>query len=101
MRALEPLGLLSELDRAALAVYCEAWGRWVEAEEALRKFGVIIKGPGGLPTPNPYLRVANHAMDQLRGLLAEFGLSPSSRTRLRAPEEPLSPEERELLEMLG
>src|SRR4030042_1883827 len=37
---LEKLGLLSEIDRGALALYCQAWGRWLEAEEALKKYGV-------------------------------------------------------------
>ena len=31
------LGLVSELDRAALALYCQARARWVEAEEARRQ----------------------------------------------------------------
>lgn len=30
------LGILSTIDRAALAAYCQAYGRWVEAEEQLR-----------------------------------------------------------------
>ena len=56
---LSTLGLLSRIDRAALAMYCEAWGRWVEAEEALRKYGVMVKSPNGFPMQSPYLAVAN------------------------------------------
>jgi phage terminase small subunit len=33
---------------------------------------------------SPYLAVANKAMEQMRALLAEFGMSPSSRTRVHA-----------------
>ncbi|WP_417208440.1 phage terminase small subunit P27 family [Antarctobacter sp.] len=29
------LGILSQIDRAALAAYCQAYGRWVQAETAL------------------------------------------------------------------
>ena len=78
------VGLLTRIDRAALAAYCQAWGRWVEAEEALRKHGVMVKSPNGYPMQSPYLAVANKAMEQMRALLAEFGMSPSSRTRVHA-----------------
>ncbi len=75
---------LSRIDRAALAAYCQAWGRWVEAEEALRKYGVMIKSPSGFPMQSPYLAIANKAMEQMRAMLTEFGMSPSSRTRVHA-----------------
>ena len=83
-RDLAAYGLLTRIDRAALALYCEAWGRWVEAEEALRKYGVMIKASSGFPMQSPYLAIANKAMEQIRALLSEFGMSPSSRTRVHA-----------------
>ncbi len=89
---LDTLGLLTKIDRAALAMYCEAWGRWVQAEEALRKFGVMVKSPNGFPMQSPYLAVANKAIDQMRGLLTEFGMSPASRTRISV-EQPMSEED--------
>jgi len=49
-----------------------------------RKFGVMVKSPTGFPMQSPYLAVANRAMEQIRALLAEFGMSPSSRTRVHA-----------------
>jgi P27 family predicted phage terminase small subunit len=78
------LGLVSELDRAALATYCQAWGRWVEAEEALRQYGVVIKSPSGFPIQSPFLAVANKALEQMRWALLEFGLTPASRTKVHA-----------------
>ena len=54
----------------------------VDAEDALKKHGVLVKSPNGSPMPNPYLAIANKAMEQMRALLAEFGMSPSSRTRV-------------------
>jgi P27 family predicted phage terminase small subunit len=83
---LEIVGLITRIDRAALAMYCEAWGRWLEAEEALRKYGVMVKSPSGFPMQSPYLAVANKAMEQMRGLLTEFGMSPASRTRISVQE---------------
>ncbi len=77
-------GLLTRIDRAALALYCEAWGRWVEAQQALRIYGVMIKAPSGFPMQSPYLAIANKAFEQMRTMLGEFGMSPSSRTRVHA-----------------
>ena len=83
-KELAAMGLLATIDRGALALYCEAWGRWVEAEEALKKFGVVLKSPNGYPLQSPYLAIANKAMEQMRALLSEFGMSPSSRARVHA-----------------
>jgi P27 family predicted phage terminase small subunit len=83
---LEAVGLITRIDRAALAVYCQAWARWLEAEEALRKYGVMVKSPNGFPMQSPYLAVANKAIEQMRGLLTEFGMSPASRTRISVQE---------------
>ena len=35
-----------------------------------------------LPMQSPYLAIANKAMEQMRAMLTEFGMSPSSRTRV-------------------
>src|SRR4051794_36404854 len=62
------VGLMSDLDRAAFAAYCTAYGRWVEAEEALKTYGVMLKSPNGFPVQSPYLAVANRALEQMRSL---------------------------------
>ncbi len=78
------LGVVSELDRGAFAAYCQAWGRWVEAEEALKRYGVVVKSPNEYPMQSPFLAIANKALEQMRVFLIEFGMSPASRTRVRA-----------------
>lgn len=35
------------LDRAALAAYCQAYGRWVEAERKLAEAPMLLKMPSG------------------------------------------------------
>lgn len=92
------LGLISDLDRAAFAAYCTAYGRWIEAEEALKSYGVMIKSPNGFPMQSPYLSVANKAMEQMRSLLSEFGMSPATRTRVSV--SPLVPDEPDEFELL-
>lgn len=85
------LGLLSQLDRAALAMYCSAWGRWIDAERKLEEGGTVVKSPSGYPIQNPYLAVASGAAKQMFRMLAEFGLSPSARCSLDlVPNQPQS-----------
>jgi P27 family predicted phage terminase small subunit len=91
-RFLLQLGLVSDLDHAALAAYCTAYGRWVEAEQALKAYGLMLKSPNGFPVQSPYLAVANRALEQMRSLLSEFGMSPASRSRVSAtPAQPQDP----------
>ena len=48
MPELEAAGLLARADRAALAAYCQAWARWVEAEQKIQSSGPVLKGQHGL-----------------------------------------------------
>lgn len=85
---LQGMGILSTADRAALAMYCTAWSRWKMAEEQVRKFGPIVKSPEkGFPMKSPYLTIADQAMETMRKLMVEFGLTPSSRSRIRRPDD--------------
>ncbi len=84
--ALKEMGLLSQADRSALAAYCVAYSRWVAAEAQVKKFGTIVKSPAqGFPMKSPYLTVADQAMEAMRKFMVEFGLTPSSRSRIRVP----------------
>ena len=75
-------GLLTEIDGAALALYCQAWARWIDAEKNMAEYGTVVKGPTGALVPSPFLAIANKAMDQMMKMLVEFGMSPSSRMRV-------------------
>ena len=83
-RQLLKLGLLCEIDRAALAAYCQAWGQWMDAVTQLQRTGAVVKAPSGYPILNPYLTVANQAYAQMKAMLTEFGMSPASRSRVAA-----------------
>jgi P27 family predicted phage terminase small subunit len=76
------LRLLTELDRAALAAYCNAYGLWAEAIEALQKYGTMVKSPSGYPQQSPYLSVANRQAEIMMRIALEFGFTPASRGRI-------------------
>jgi P27 family predicted phage terminase small subunit len=76
------LGLYTVLDHTALAMYCQVYGRWVQIERELADEDLVLVGSEGGFYQNPKLHVANKAWEQMRKILAEFGLTPSSRSRL-------------------
>ncbi len=97
VRELYPLGLVTNIDKDHLAMYCTIYVRWVKAERMVRDKGEIIKTAAGNIIQNPYLSIANRALDQLNKLGAEFGMTPSSRSRVKTD---LPTQESELEEML-
>jgi P27 family predicted phage terminase small subunit len=76
------LRILTDLDRAALAGYCQAYGRWVEAERKLHETPMLIKLPSGYVQQNPWLTIANKQLELMHKYLTEFGLSPVARSRV-------------------
>jgi P27 family predicted phage terminase small subunit len=86
-KELGALGLLTKVDRAAIAAYCDAYGRWTEALGKLHEKGLLVKAPSGYPILNPYLSIINSALDQMRKFLTEFGMTPSSRTRINVAQK--------------
>ena len=87
IREVRGMGMITALDRVGLAVYCVLWSRWVTAEEQLAKTGLIIKTTTGNVIQNPLLGVANRAQAELRKWVVEYGLTPSSRSRISVPEQ--------------
>jgi len=88
--ALFRCGILTEIDGRGLAMYCQAYGRWQKAEEAIQAMaekspasgGLIIKTSNGNIVQNPMVGTANTAMRDAMKYAAEYGLTPSSRVRL-------------------
>ena len=81
---LTKLGLLTNLDRAALAAYCFAYGMWAEATEAIQKYGTMVKSPTGYPMQSPYVSIANRQTEIMMRIASEFGFAPASRSRICA-----------------
>jgi P27 family predicted phage terminase small subunit len=90
---LEAMGVLARIDGPMLAAYCEAYAQWRRATDGLAKLGDIIKYPNGIPTLSPYFAIQRRAISTMLRLATEFGMTPSSRSRLRverpAVENPL------------
>lgn len=87
MPALLKLKLMSELDRAAFAAYCQCFARLCEAEEQIAKASALGFTQNGYPIINPWVTIAQQAMNQMRAFMAEFGLTPAARVRLHVQPE--------------
>jgi P27 family predicted phage terminase small subunit len=79
------LGLISQLDRAALAAYCQSYGEWVRYTKLVRQFGDVVKTPNGYPVLSPYKILADRALAAAIKYGMEFGLTPASRSRISGP----------------
>ena len=86
-------GVMTELDAGALARYVVIWRRWLDAETEVKRRGPVVKTVGGNIIQNPFLAVANKCLAQMGQIESEFGLTPSSRSRIRtaAPAETADP----------
>lgn len=86
-KALETIGVLTQVDKAAFAGYCQAYARWREAEEFLSKHGTIFKTPSGYIQQVPQVAIARNYLQTMKDFCSEFGLTPASRTRIKVEHE--------------
>lgn len=94
-------GMLTEVDRASLGVYCQAVADWRSITRTLNAMrardkgmeGNVIKSANGTMIVNPLVKVARDAQNRVIQMAVEFGLTPVSRQRLKARvlEKPVNP----------
>ena len=85
-KMLEQLGLLTEMDMAAFAGYCQAYARWKEAEEFITQHGTMIRTPNGYLQQVPQVSIAQTNLKIMLKFCEQFGLTPSARSRIMAGE---------------
>ena len=79
------LHLLTTVDTAALAVYCQAYSQWRVATEMMATMaagGLLIRSRAGEPTANPLIWIANSAVKTMLRSADLFGMSPAARSRI-------------------
>ncbi len=92
---LRRLGLLTLVDRAALAAYCQAYAELASLTQLLDEEGRVLDVDvfdkagavtGSKKQAHPAARLQRDAFGRVKQFVTEFGLTPASRTRVRAPE---------------
>ncbi|MGV0961873.1 MAG: phage terminase small subunit P27 family [Limnohabitans sp.] len=77
--------LLSDLDLTALEAYCRVYARWLHAEKKLdEKDSYVFRTQTGYETQSAYLNIINMCLKQMQSFMAEFGMTPATRERLKA-----------------
>lgn len=75
--------VLRDTDLTALAVYCEAYARYRQARKVLDDNKGLTTDTGtGSVKVHPAATVLNQAIAQMHGFMTEFGMTPSSRSRV-------------------
>lgn len=95
-------GVLTSVDRAALAAYCQCYARWVDAEDHIARpaaegGGSVITTDKGNLVQSPWVSIANRSLEEMRKFMVEFGMTPSSRSRVKAIDSAREPSLAEIL----
>ena len=83
--------VLTEADYIALANLCQAYSTLVNAQKQMNKTGILYKSKSGYIQQSPLLGIVHTQTTIVNNLLREFGLTPSSRTRVAIVEPPKPP----------
>jgi len=81
-RTLHAMGVLTAIDRAALAAYCQCYAKWAEAEQKLKETPPLLKTPSGYVQQSPWLGIANKQLELMGRYMAELGMTPAARSRV-------------------
>lgn len=91
---MEPMGILTKVDRDALTRYVTTWAQWRDMIEFIDKNGVIYPlkkfnaATGEMDIISfktfPQVKIALALSEQLSRLEQSFGLTPSARSRIQA-----------------
>jgi len=89
MGLLEEMGILNKADSDLLEAYCVTYSGYRKALESVNRTGqvLILKSDEGKSVEarrNPFSVELHKYMDRMTKLLAEMGLTPSSRSRVAA-----------------
>src|SRR3954451_21596185 len=92
--------VLTEADYIALANLCQAYSTLMNAQKQMNKTGILYKSKSGYIQQSPLLSIIHTQTTIVNNLLREFGLTPSSRTRVAIVEPPKRPNPFAMLESL-
>lgn len=81
-KQLKELKVLTRADQFALEGLCLAYARACQADRIVAEHGLIVKTFKGVG-PNPAIKISKDSWSELRRFAGEFGLTPSSRARVR------------------
>lgn len=97
-KKLEIMGVLTEIDRVALASYCLAYARWRQAEEYIDTHEITTETPSGYKQQIPHVSISHTYSKLMLRYMTELGLTPASRSKIIA--EKMNTESKDEMENL-
>lgn len=93
VKQLSEMQLIGSIDQNALARYASTWVRWRQAIQMIERGGevTVLKDSDGkvkYVQQSPFSTIARQLSDQLGRLEGEFGMTPSSRSRIEVAPAP-------------
>ena len=88
---LHELGVIATIDATALSMFCQTWAHYRTLEDHVARYGptyLIESDEGNYTMLRPEIRQLDRMREFLLRACAEFGLTPSSRTRLSVARKP-------------
>jgi len=80
---LQAVRVLSETDEIALGTLCLTYSRLIQAQKLLAADSLLVKvGKRGHLQPSAALSIVRRESEQLLKLLAHFGMTPATRSRI-------------------
>lgn len=83
-KTLESMHVLTELDLAVFATYCDAFEQWKKATEFINTHGSVIRTPSGYLQQIPQVSIAQTYAKIMNRCAEQMGLTPSARSRIIA-----------------
>lgn len=77
--------VLTDTDRDALRLYCEAWAEMVNAQMRVEEDGAMVISPSGVVQKSPWLTKVEQNREFCRKMIAAFGGLPNSRAKAVRP----------------
>ena len=79
---MKELGVMSKEYRPALIMYCDTWAEFIRCRDAVKGMGLTVRSANGSTAKNPLLSVLSQLKKEARAWLVEFGMTPTSKSRL-------------------
>lgn len=76
------IGCLTESDQKLLSIYCEAWDDFFAARRVIEEEGMICTTDKGTCYQHPAVGIKNKAIQRIRQIGGDFGMSPAARVGL-------------------
>jgi P27 family predicted phage terminase small subunit len=86
-KTLDEMNILTVADQSLLALYCQTYAEWMKLQRHVKEHGCSIMNDKGNVSQSPEAVQVHRYADRLLKMMAELGLTPSSRSRIKVPEQ--------------